>query len=133
MPFDERWNKLSRADWDTFAKAWIAEIRKPPSDNQPSDDEQTVGGQVVQMNFSATGEQQWKFILAAMKHAESDVDLSHIAAGPVEHLLSTNGQQYISLVEQEAAANPKFARMMKNVWQHLMSDEIWSRVCAIKR
>jgi hypothetical protein len=133
MPVDERWNKLSPSDWDAFAKAWIAELRKAPSDNQPSDEEWTVGLSVTQMNFTATGAQQWEFILAAMTHAESDEELSHIAAGPIEHLLSTNGQEYIDLVEQEAAANPKFARMMKGVWQHLMTDEVWGRVRAIKR
>jgi tetratricopeptide (TPR) repeat protein len=132
MPNDDRWNKLSPSDWDAFAKAWIAELRQPPSDGKPSGDDQRVGQSVVQMNFTATAECQWKFILAAVKHAESDDELGHVAAGPVEHLLSTHGQEYIGLVEQQAATVPKFGRMMKGVWRQGMSDDVWSRVCEVQ-
>jgi tetratricopeptide (TPR) repeat protein len=131
MPIDERWNKLSPSDWDAFAKAWVDELRQPPSGSEPSDDEDRVGQSVVQMNFTATAECQWKFVLAAIKHAE-DKELGHIAAGPIEHLLSTHGQEYIGLVEQQAASDPKFGRMMEGVWRHGMTDDVWDRVCEIQ-
>jgi len=35
-----------------------------------------------------------------VKYAESDDELSHVAAGTVEHLLSTHGQEYIRFAEQ---------------------------------
>ena len=53
-------------------------------------------------------------------------------SGPVEHLLSTRGQEYISLAEQQAATDPKFARMMKGVWRTSMSEDVWDRVCEIQ-
>ena len=84
------------------------------------------------MNFTAAADAQWTFILAAVKYAESDGELGHIAAGPVEQLLSTHGQEYIDLVEQKSATEPKFAQMMKKVWRHMMTEEVWSRVSAIQ-
>ena len=50
-------------------------------------DDADIGEAVVLMNFTARPESQWEFILAAVAFAESDDELAHIAAGPVEHLL----------------------------------------------
>ena len=50
---------------------------------------------VVMMNFTARPEQQWKFILAAVNHANSDDELGHLAAGPIEHLLGWHGEKFI--------------------------------------
>src|SRR5689334_18962570 len=104
MPIDERWATLTASDWDSFAKAWIEELRG-------ADQSFNVGAAVSQMNFTATPEQQWTFIMAAMNHAADD-ELGHIAAGPVEHLLGHHGPAYIDEVERHADSDPKFARML---------------------
>ena len=83
------------------------------------------------MNFTATPDQQWRFILAAIAHA-SDEELGHIAAGPVEHLLGKHGDRYIGEIERRAESDPKFARMLSGVWKYMMSDEVWARVEALK-
>jgi hypothetical protein len=126
MPVDERWNQLNDSDWDQFAKAWIADLQ-----NGPDSSESDVGQSVVMMNFTASSDHQWRFILAAVTHA-SDEDLGHIAAGPLEQLLGHNGAGYIDRVEQRAKADPKFARMLTGVWQYMMTDEVWARVEALK-
>src|SRR5712664_2576918 len=105
MPIDERWQRLSDSDWDAFAQSWITYLRGSVHDSNAD-----VGQQVVMMNFMAGPEQQWKFILAAVAHA-SDEELGHIAAGPVEHLLSKHGSEYIEKIGQHAENDPKFARM----------------------
>ena len=64
----------------------------------------------------------------AVALAGSDDELSHIAAGPIEHLLGWHGEDYIYLVEEQAAADLKFARTLTGVWRYKMSDEVWSRV-----
>ena len=126
MPIDDRWNQLSDSDWDQFAKAWIAELQNGPGSSQSD-----VGQSVVMMNFTASSDQQWQFIVAAVAHA-SDDELGHIAAGPLEHLLGHNGTKYIDRVEQRAEADPKFARMLAGVWRYMMTDEVWARVEALK-
>jgi Family of unknown function (DUF6869) len=126
MPIDEQWARLGPADWDAFAQSWIAELR-----GSSADSEGDVGQSVVMMNFTATPDQQWQFILAAIAHA-SDDELGHIAAGPVEHLLGKHGDRYIDEVERRAESDPKFARMLSGVWKYMMSDEVWARVETLK-
>jgi hypothetical protein len=125
MPIDKRWERLTPHDWDAFASAWILQLRGESSSDRD------YGQTVVMMNFTATSAQQWQFIQAAMRVA-SDEELGHIAAGPIEHLLGKHGEEYIDAVERMAEADPKFARMLLGVWRHMMSDEVWSRVEALK-
>jgi hypothetical protein len=126
MPIDQRWAELKPADWDAFAQAWIMELR-----NAEPNAESEVGSSVVMMNFTATPDQQWQFILAAVAHASNE-ELGHIAAGPIEHLLGNHGADYIDAVEQRAASDPKFARMLSGVWKYTMSDEVWKRIESLK-
>jgi hypothetical protein len=126
MPIDERWEQLSPSDWDYFAQSWIAELRGTSMDSDGD-----VGQSVVMMNFTATPDHQWQFILAAIAHA-SDEELGHIAAGPFEHLLGKHGDKYIEKVEHRTLADPKFARMLAGVWRYMMTDEVWARVEGLK-
>jgi hypothetical protein len=127
LPIDERWNELEPSDWEEFARDWLAELR-----TTPADPESDLGQSVVMMSFTATAEQQWQFLRAAVSQAESDDELKHVAAGPAEHLLGWHGADYIDAVEEQAAADPKFARMLSGVWKYLMKDEVWERVQALK-
>lgn len=127
MPISDYWEQFEQSEWEDFARSWLAEIRS----NLP-DDESEAGQAVVSMNFTARAQLQWQFILTAVSLAESDTELSYIAAGPVEHLLGWHGEDYIGLVEEQAAANPKFARMLTGVWRYRMSEEVWSRVEQLK-
>ncbi|MEK6238834.1 MAG: hypothetical protein N2C14_29315, partial [Planctomycetales bacterium] len=77
-------------------------------------------------------EHQWRFIKAAIAHATTDDDLGHIAAGPMEHLLGRHGDDFIDQIEEFAASNSKFAKMMTGVWKHMTSDQVWGRVEAIQ-
>ncbi|WP_406696229.1 DUF6869 domain-containing protein [Singulisphaera sp. Ch08] len=84
------------------------------------------------MNFTAAPEHQWQFIQAVLAEADSDDDLGHVAAGPMEHLMGWHGADYIEKVEERAAADPKFARMLGGVWKYMMNDDVWERVQALK-
>ena len=81
MAYDERWSKLSEADWDAFARAWLTELRSAKGVDQPGEGP-NWGLRVVQMNFTATAECQWVFVTAAMKQANSEDDFGQTAAGP---------------------------------------------------
>ncbi len=91
-----------------------------------------MGERVVLLSFTAAPELQWRFILLAIALAQTDEELGHIAAGPIEHLLGWHGEQFIARVESEASAAPKFARAMVRVWRYRMSDDIWFRVQALQ-
>jgi hypothetical protein len=84
------------------------------------------------MNFTSTAEHQWSFINAAICHANTDEELGHIAAGPIEHLLSKHGDDYIDRIEEMSASNARFKRMMCGAWKHVMNDDVWKRVQAIQ-
>jgi hypothetical protein len=127
MPIDERWQQMTPADWDAFAQAWLAELRESPLAA-----ESDICQAVVLMNFTAAPDHQWRFIRAAVAHAECDDELGHIAAGPLEHLLGWHGEKFIGRVEEQAAADAKFARMLTGVWKYMMPDSVWARVQAIQ-
>jgi hypothetical protein len=54
--------------------------------------------------------------------------LASLGAGPLETLLSENGDRIISEVEAEARRDRRFFWTLACVWQHGMSDELWRRV-----
>lgn len=121
MALEDLWPRLDRAQIVDFARSWLVQIENPSGD-------ESVGQSVVMMGFMAPPEQQWAFVVAAVSLATTDEQLGHIAAGPVECLLSRHGDACIGLFEQQASADRKFARMLTGVWQHLMSDKVWKRV-----
>jgi hypothetical protein len=125
---DERWEKMTEDEWKAFARAWMEYLREPPTSSERVSGEANVGTAVVFMNFTSRPQHQWAFIVASMIFAESDDELAHIAAGPVEHLLGNAGEEFITLVEQQAAADPKFARMLTGVWKYTIPDAVWARV-----
>jgi len=132
---DSRWDLLTDAEWDSFARAWVAELSGRPAGPLPNlpvafeDEPQTSAVEfVVPMNFTASAEAQWKFIMSAFRHAD-DNTLGHLAAGPVEHLLSKHGDGYIARFEKLARENPRFAQMLRGCYKHLMSDAVWARLC----
>jgi hypothetical protein len=127
MNIGAKWDELEPEDWHRLAAQWLQELRA-----QEPDKESGVQRTVVLMNFTASAEAQWTFILAAIAQARSDDELGHIAAGPLEHLLGWHGPQFIGRVEQQADQDPAFARAVTGVWKYLMADVIWLRVEAIK-
>jgi hypothetical protein len=122
MQENEDDEKFGEGDVEQLARRWLQDIRVNLDGASES------GESVVSMNFSAPPEVQWRFILIAVSLSESNDELSHIAAGPIEHLLGWHGESYIDVVENEVASNQKFARAITGVWQYMMTDEIWSRV-----
>lgn len=140
MTIDERWDDLSDAEWKRFAVCWLHGLAGREEGGLPQlprildeelDEELDAGGFVVQMNFTARHENQWKFIVAAFENATKE-QLGDIAAGPLEHILWKHGDAYIDLVEEWASSDPRFTTMMSGCWKHKMSDDVWRRVQAIQ-
>lgn len=123
MQENDYYENVGEEQLELLAHGWLADLRRNLPDGE-SDYDQAV----ISMNFSASPEIQWRFILIAVRLSESDAELGHVAAGPIEHLLGWHGEAYIGLVENEAARNEKLARALTGVWQYMMSDEVWYRV-----
>jgi hypothetical protein len=117
---------MADAEIEDLAAAWIDALRRG---EQAEEDE--VHRSVVMLTFFYAPEVQWNFILAAMKLA-GDEELGHIAAGPFEGLMGPHGDDYIDRVEAESARDPQFKEMVRDAYQHMMSEQVWSRVQAIQ-
>jgi len=126
FPIDDRWLKFSTADLELLALDWLDELRGEVTN------EKVVSSSVTWMGFTAPPELQWNFIMAAVRFASTDEELGHIAAGPMECLLSRYGADVIDRFEERARLDSKFARAMTGVWRHLMSDDVWQRVATIQ-
>jgi len=124
---DKWWVNISDELLEKFIQGWFTEL------DLDDDDNSQFGEDVVLMNFFASEEFQWKFIMRAFTLAYDANHLSAMAAGPVEHLLAFHGERWIEKIEKESLANDNFAWMMTSVWQHKMSDEIWERVQTIQK
>jgi hypothetical protein len=136
---DPRWDDLDNAEWDTFALAWIAELcgykPRPLPDLPvlfPDEPETTASGFVVPMNFTASAESQWCFIESVFRLG-NDETMGHLAAGPVEQLLSKHGDAYIERFETLARSDARFAQMLSGCYKHMMSDAVWDRICAVRK
>jgi hypothetical protein len=91
-----------------------------------------VGGYIVVLNFVGHPHSNWNFLIDAVAVAQTDAQLRSIAAGPAEHLFAHYGS-LIELFEDQAARDPKFARMLTGAWRHRASDDVWRRIRAIQR
>lgn len=122
------------SDWtkeklQSLAVGWFDEIRAKDRDEETTDD---YGDAVVLMNFTAPTEAQWDFIKLAVATATDESEFFAVAAGPFEHLMGFHGESYIDQVECFAATNHSFRKMVSGSSKHLMSDDVWARVQAIK-
>lgn len=138
---DPIWDKLNDEDWRALAREWLAQHGGPPYHEKQGWPKLVAGGQlslpnvsqaVVCMNFCASPEAQWSFLISALEFASSDIEIGHIAAGPLEHLLGKHGQQFISEIESLCSKEPKFATAIRKVYRYTMSDQVWDRVLVLK-
>ena len=67
-------------------------------------------------------------ILRAVEFELTPEQLSVLAAGPLEVLLSEHGAAFIERVEAEAAQNARFNYLLGGVWRLGMSEDVWARV-----
>lgn len=73
-------------------------------------------------------DQGFAIIEEIMRIDSSDIILANIAAGPMESLLAQHGQKFIDKIEQLAAADSQFRKMLGAMWQHNIEENIWTRV-----
>ena len=111
---------------ETLSKEWVqaTESRNGSSEELPKAIEY-----VLNLTLNEKSEELWSFIKHTYKENISENVISNLAAGPLEDLLGYHGERYINEVEALARKDPKFKELLGGVWQHLMSNAIWERVC----
>jgi len=72
-------------------------------------------------------------ILRAVEFELTPEQISVLAAGPLEVLLSQHGPNFIERVESEAAKNARFNYLLGGVWRLGMTEDVWSRVKKARR
>jgi hypothetical protein len=70
----------------------------------------------------------WPAILEILARELTDDQISSLAAGPLEDLLTVHGPEFIERVEHEARQNARFNHLLEGVRQNEMPLEIWKRV-----
>ena len=114
--------ELSR-NWLTFALLPEAEQEKSPLARAFND--------LLEM-VQAKPEEAWEVILEIYKLCKTDLQLAVLAAGPLEILLGTHGEQFIERCDSLARQDESFLYLLTGVWgKHRMSNDLWSRFCAI--
>ena len=73
-------------------------------------------------------ERAWHMILVILIKDNSDTILSNLAAGPLEDLLVQHGDQVIDRVEAKTKQDPNFTKLIMDVCQNAMPEDIWLRV-----
>jgi len=82
---------------------------------------------VMNWKYDYEPESLWSFILNVHERDAGEEVASHLAAGPIEDLMSQFGEMYIDRIEDLARKDARFKRMLCGVWQDMMSDELWDR------
>lgn len=70
----------------------------------------------------------WDFINELLLQAPSEEVLAHIAAGPLEDLLTHHPYTVIDCVEKRAKKDPKFRMCLTEVWQNKIPKDVWQRI-----
>ena len=70
----------------------------------------------------------WSAILQIFQRELTEEQMSLLAAGPVETLLSHHGSAFIERVEREATQSPRFRYLLTGVWRLGMTQDVWDRV-----
>ena len=110
-----------------LAAEWFANTQHETS----SDDSPRLWCQLDESWYEEP-EATWFAILAVLRLEYTEFQEALLAAGPIESLLYLHGEQYIERIEVEAATNSRFNHLLGGVWQVLISDEIWSRLEAVR-
>lgn len=122
-------DSMNREELATLAEDWI---RNQVAAKGSAESEGTW--YAVQMAFDLADddpETLWRLILAILSKDQSNKVLENLSAGPMEDLLVKHGTLVITRVEQQAKADPAFARLLGGVWKNRMSGDIWDRVLKV--
>jgi hypothetical protein len=82
---------------------------------------------VSAMTFRSPPATHWRVVLEAVRQARDDVDLISVVA-PLGRLVRRHGDRLLARVEEQAGADPKFARALTGLFEFDVPAWAWPRV-----
>jgi hypothetical protein len=76
-------------------------------------------------------EAAWSVIEKILRRDSSDLILSNLGAGPLEDLLVAHGARFIDRIEERAAKDEKFRKLLGMVWRNEIPEDVWQRIKAV--
>lgn len=73
-------------------------------------------------------EKMWLIVLEILKHDLTEKQMLMLGVVELENLLARHAPDFIERVEQLAASDAKFAKILGAVWQRDMTEDIWQRI-----
>jgi len=119
------WKNFTEKDWKEYARNWLIKVIDSESENSDTG--------ILILNFMGSAEENWKFIICALELANTDAELGHLAAGPLEHFIGKFGEEYIDRIEELAEKDLKFNRLLTGVWKHLSVNDVWNRIKILQK
>ena len=115
---------------ENFINEWI----KHHEDTYDDDDVEIHWTDDYLLNLMLKGEfdELWAFVLQTYRKDLSQAVIGILAAGELEDILASKGEEFIGRVELLATNDKKFKYLLGGVWQNSMSSEVWSRLCVAR-
>lgn len=110
---------------DEFVQSWMAMQNSLPG-TEPYESNFWAHEELAGLCESSP-EDAWEVILALVHATRADTLLQAIGAGPLADLMTLHGEQYIALVEGEAAADARFRMAMTGAWLDSEDTPVWKK------
>ncbi len=71
----------------------------------------------------------WDITLEIVSRSDNEGVLIAASVGPLENMLHTHTDPILSWIRKEASGNPKFRGILEYIWQDVIPDEEWDKIC----
>jgi len=134
--FDRRGHPCRNADGSldvaALAQGYVIHGRRTNRQAQTDDFSWTFA--CMDEVVTAVPELAFRCILAALEVCGDDRDIAYLAAGPLEDLIIRHGPRVIDAIEETAARNERFRRLLSGIWgESRTHPEVWSRLQRVLR
>lgn len=117
---------LERDREKVLINAWIGYHQ---SDRKSSDDDPLFWAcEELLTAVKETPEKAIDLISKICEKVENELILANLGAGLVEDLLVYHGKQVVNQLAVRARQDPKFSRMLSNVWGDGIDREVWEKI-----
>jgi hypothetical protein len=100
-----------------LARRWLDNRRADRIDAGPPDLE--PDDRVLELTLTDVDpERGWRVVIALLRAAQTEQDLTDVAIGPLETLLREHGTEFLHRTEQLANSDQRFRKALKMIYPH---------------
>lgn len=122
-------SSMDESEIENIAKSWIT-LHKVSEESKAYEENFWAYDRLCEL-CEENPDVSWKIIDAIRSLDSSDLILSNLAAGPLEDLLSSHGEEIITHLEKAAVDDRQLRKLLGAVWQNAISEDVWSRIKSI--